>query len=843
MVGLVLVSHSEPLARALLELIRQAASPDLPLAAAAGTADPARPFGTDAERIREAVDSLAGDDGVLVLMDLGSALLSADLALELLGPAASARVRLCAAPLVEGALAAAARSAAGGSLAEVAAEAEAALLGKQEQLRGTAGAAPPAPPAANAAWVPGAEGRAVLPNRLGLHLRPAAAFVRETSRHRARVRVSDRTRGTGPADGRSLNRLVTLGARQGDELLIEAEGEDAAAAVTALVSLVRAGSGEEEAGDRGGGGLTGPPAPEPALQGARELAGLPASPGIAVGRALRIGGLLGPEAAPAGAPAPGADSEAERRRLREALDVVRGRLRALVAGRIHGPQSAILEAHLLSLDDPALLEEADRLLATGGGGAEAAWEGAVDRLAAGYRSLPDPYLRERSADLEDLGRQVLSALASASGEASASAPPGPGILLCDELSSSDLARFPPGRLLGAAAARGSPSSHAAIMARSLGIPAVVGLGHALLAIPAGTPVALDGVTGRFWVEPPHAAELRRSRGSWLKGRRAARGRALRPAVTRDGHRVRVEANVRDARETEAAIAWGAEGVGLLRTEYLLLGRTEPPGEEEQLDLYRSVAAAVAGGGRAGGRVTVRTFDIGGDKEVSFLRRPAEANPFLGVRGSRLYAAFPALIRTQLRALLRAGTAAAPLQVMFPMVTHAEELEGLLALLRAVREELLREGVPCGPPPAAGVMIEVPSAALQASRLAGLAGFFSIGTNDLAQYLFAADRGQPELAGLSDPLHPALLGLVQATALAARKAGIPVALCGELAGAAAAAPLLVGLGVEELSMFPPAIPAVKEAIRATSLEAARGLARRALALGSAAEVRELLAAGR
>ena len=418
-------------------------------------------------------------------------------------------------------------------------------------------------------------------------------------------------------------------------------------------------------------------------------------------------------------------------------------------------------------------------------------------------------------------------------------PSAPGILLCDELSPSDLARFPAGRLLGVAAARGSASSHAAILARSLGIPAVVGLGPALLAVPAGTRVGLDGASGRFWVEPSHAARLRRERGAWLKARRSARGRARRPAETRDGRRVLVEANVRDPREAAAAAACGADGIGVLRTEFLLLGRAEPPGEEEQLDFYREVAAAMAGSGEAR-PVTVRTFDIGGDKPVPFLHRPAEANPFLGVRGIRLYAAFPALIRTQLRAVLRAGAGeAAPLRVMFPMVTHPGELRALLGLLASTREELLREGIPCGPPPAAGVMIEVPSAALQAGRLAAMAGFFSIGTNDLAQYLFAADRGQAELAGLSDPLHPALLGLIRSTATAAREAGIPVGLCGELAGMAAAAPLLLGLGVEELSMSPPAIPAAKEALRAASYAEARTLAGRALAMDSAAEVRELL----
>jgi phosphocarrier protein FPr len=879
LVGLVLVCHSEPLARHLVELVRQVAPQSVPIAVAAGIDDPQHPFGTDATRILAAIDEADRGSGVLLLMDLGSALLAADTALELLDPSRRARVRLCGGPLVEGAMAAAARAAAGGSLEEVAAEAEAALLGKQAWL------SPGPPPALSTGTGPGPQGgaaaagaapaerrspqpqerRARLANRLGLHARPAAQFVQAASRFRARVQVTDLTRGAGPVNGLSLNRLATLGAVGGHELLIRAEGEDAGPAADALAALVETGFGEpaEERDVQAPALSPGALAPREPVSGASPprgpaeespqgtLSGVPASPGIALGPAFFLGGPLpagargpggtpagsGPPTGPGGTPAAGTGRgpERERRRLQEALEATERRVRALAAEAVRrggGRDAAIFEAHLLSLRDPDLLEAAHRSLEEAGRRAEDAWRDSVDRLIAAYRALDDPYLRERAADLEYLLAQVLAELAGTSPIPSVL--PGPCILLCGELSPADLIRLDPGKLLGIASARGSADSHAAILARSLGVPAVAGLGPVLFRVPAGTPLALDGGAGRLWIDPPDSAALRRARAAWLKERRAIRRNARRPAATRDGRRILIEANVQDARDAEAAAQWGADGIGVLRTEFLYIGRERPPAEEEQVELYRAVADRMAGG-----KVVVRTFDIGGDKDVAFLRQPPEMNPFLGVRGSRLYARFPEIFRTQLRALLRAG-AERPIEVLFPMITAVGELRRLREVLSAAGEELRRQGLPCQSRPAAGVMIEVPAAALQAGRLAGLADFFSIGTNDLAQYLFAVDRTSAPLAGLADPFHPALLGLIRAAVRAAASAGIPAAVCGELAGVPAAAPLLIGLGVEELSMSPPAIPRVKEAVGGISFEEARRLADRALTLESAAEVRELVA---
>ena len=412
-----------------------------------------------------------------------------------------------------------------------------------------------------------------------------------------------------------------------------------------------------------------------------------------------------------------------------------------------------------------------------------------------------------------------------------------GIVVAPDLAPSEVAALGGSSVAGIALAAGGPTSHAAILARALGLPAVAGAGDALLAVPDGTSLVLDGDAGTVTVAPPPeaVAAIERRRERQTRDAAAARQEAVGPAVTLDGGAVRVEANISGPEDVPAALAAGADGVGLLRTEFLFLSAAAMPGEDEQAAAYAAVADAL--GGRP---LTVRTLDAGADKPLPYLALPLEANPFLGVRGLRLGLARPEQLRCQLRAVLRVA-ASHDVRVMFPMVATVDELRRARGLLDEARASLLDDGFAVPSRLEVGVMLEVPSAALLAEKMAPLVDFFSVGTNDLTQYTLAAERGNAGVAGLADPLHPAVLQLIRRTALAAAAEGRRLAVCGEVAGDRLAVPLLLGLGATELSMNAVAIPAAKQAVRLTDAVRATDLAEEALSQESAADVRRLLAA--
>jgi phosphocarrier protein FPr len=408
-------------------------------------------------------------------------------------------------------------------------------------------------------------------------------------------------------------------------------------------------------------------------------------------------------------------------------------------------------------------------------------------------------------------------------------------VIAPDLTPADTAALDRELVLGIATAHGSATSHSAILARSLGIPAVVGIGEYLLDVQEGTPLVLDGDAGTVYVDP--GEELVRGYERRQAEREESALRALasarQPAQTLDGRRIQVVANVGSPTDVDLAVANGAEGVGLLRTEFLFLERESLPSEEEQLAAYGDMAARLNGM-----PMILRTLDVGADKPLPYLPSRPEANPFLGVRGIRLGLDQPELLEAQLRAALRAA-AAHPLKVMFPMVATLAEYRGAVSVLRRAREQLEQSGEMVGQMEV-GIMVEVPAAALAAEVFAPEVDFFSIGTNDLTQYTLAAERGNERLAGLADALHPSVLRLIQAVTESAQRHGKWVGVCGELASEPLAVPALVGLGVTELSVNPPAIPTVKEAVRQVDSGAAAALAREALRLTSADEVRALLA---
>jgi phosphocarrier protein FPr len=411
-------------------------------------------------------------------------------------------------------------------------------------------------------------------------------------------------------------------------------------------------------------------------------------------------------------------------------------------------------------------------------------------------------------------------------------PPEPVILLAEDLTPSDAAGLDPAHVLGFCTAGGGPTSHAAIIARSLGIPAVVGVGPAVMHQPAGVTAVLDGDNGVLYVAPSDedVRAAREAQSSLASLRDAEHRTRYEPALTTDGVRIEVVANTGLAKEAAQAVEAGGEGIGLMRSEFLFLERDSPPSEDEQYEAYRQAVEALHGL-----PLIVRTLDIGGDKAVPYLDMPAEENPFLGVRGIRLCLAHPELFKTQLRAIFRAA-AHGPVKVMYPMIATVADLRAARAITEEVRQEL------GAGPLEAGIMIEVPSAVIMAQELAEHADFFSIGTNDLTQYVLAMDRGHPQLARQADGLHPAVLRMIDQTVRAAAGKGAWVGVCGGVAGDPLGAVILIGLGVTELSVSIPSIAAIKARVRSVSLRDAQNLARRALACDSAEAVRGLVKGG-
>ena len=847
MVGIVIVAHSRELADAVCTLVRQMLREEVPLASAGGIDDPAHPFGTDVPHICKAIESVYSDDGVLVLMDMGSAILSAETALEFLPERYRSHILLCEAPIVEGAVAAAVASEGGGTLDEVAGEAREALQVKVDQLGVGA-------PSFEEGWgeEPAAEKsvKLTVSNPLGIHARPAALLVSTASRYAADIRIRNLSRDSAAVSAKSINQVSLLGVRQGNEILITASGPGAEDAIAALTDIVKEGLGDAHRGSlieeslprqtraEGAEQLR---IPSSALEG--ELKGIPASPGLAVAPAVlyqpRVLSLPDRESR---------DPEEEWSLLCNAIEAVKAELRNMrgrVFQRARENEAAIFDAHLLSLDDEYLLQSIRGNIFSAGMTAERSWSGAVDELLESYRGLDSPYLQARTADLEDLKGQVLRMLI---GDGVFSfALIDERVVVASDLTPSDVGRFDVEKVAGICTAFGGATSHSAILARALGIPAVVGLGPEVLRLADGTLLAVDGDRGIVQVNPGDVETLKVRMASGPHLRVRPPGDPGKQAVTVDGRRIAVVANVSSVREVTTAVQYGAEGIGVLRTEFLFLKRLTAPGEEEQAEVYRRISEEL--GERP---LVIRVLDAGGDKSLAFLPQDHEPNPFLGVRGLRLLLEHPDLFRTQLRAILRGavfpkttgtlqGTCSGRrLGVLLPMVSTVDEVRQARAMLSSTQHELQAEGAPFEGGAALGIMVEVPSSAVMAAELVHEVDFLSIGTNDLGQYVMSADRTNEGVSRLCDALHPAVLRMVSSVVRAGREAGRSVGVCGEIAGDTHAVPLLVGLGVDELSMNPLSVPGVKDAVSRLDTREASRLAGDALKQQSAEEVRKLLA---
>lgn len=701
----------------------------------------------------------------------------------------------------------------------------------------------------------------------GLHARPASAWVATAKRQRATLQVRV---GKTVADPTSLIALLQLGATAGATLVISARGETAAAASAAVAALretIALLSVEEH--ERAAAALarkreTAAPGWRP-LDAATVIEGIGVGPGMTTGKVRVLRNHRGE------VPDLPGDPLNDCRRLDAALietDLELAALAQRTAIRFGKDEGEIFEAQRGLVQHAEVLTEVAAALLDGHGLAWA-WQQATEKQAQMLANAPDALLAARAADIRDVARRVLTHIErGASGDehhaalsdASKASDPSDGsqasdashaetstpspdrngngdgnarhvvptILLADDLTPSDTASLDPDTTLGFCTVTGGPTSHTAILARTLGVPAAVACGERLLEVADGSPAVLDGSTGRLYLNLS-PSDVRRA-GVHIEQlasdrRRAREDRAL-PARTQDGQTFEIGVNVTRPEQVRPALDLGADGVGLMRTEFLFLERQTAPTEDEQYAMYRALVEA--SGGR---KLIIRTLDIGGDKQVPYLHLPHETNPFLGVRGLRLCLRRPDLFVPQLRALYRAA-AHGPLWIMLPMVSTLDEAHRAAHLAETVRAELGAPKVPIG------IMVETPSAAVMADLFAEVVDFFSIGTNDLTQYALAIDREHPELASQADSLHPAVLRLIRQTVEGARVHGKWVGVCGGLAGDPLGASILAGLGVDELSMSAGDIGAVKATLRASSIDALRDLAKRAMACADVDAVRAL-----
>jgi phosphocarrier protein FPr len=798
MVGLVLVSHSRRLAEAVVDLIKRTVA-NIPIAAAGGVGNDRSELGTDALDIQEAIHSVSSAHGVIVLMDMGSAILSAETAKELFQIDVSDPLVLCSAPLVEGSIAAGVQIQIGSGLAEVAKAAQQGLAPKQEQLgdipleQTHAGQGPIDLPGV------GEELRITIQNEHGLHLRPAAMLIKAVAPFSAAVQIENQSAKRGPIPAKSLVDLARLQIRRGDKVRFIVSGPDQQAVLAAIREVAQSNFGE------GRGELVVSSLPAQQMNGKL----FAVSAGIANGKPFFL-----EQIEPAIPSRPVTSEEAVRAEI-ENLHAARERAGAEFALRYEqlrgslDPESlSILDAQRLILDDATILAEVESSIRDKQKNAAQAWSTMLSELAAEQEAVADEYLRARAADFREIRLLVLRQLAGDAGKLQLPADTSNLILICDELTPGLADAIRGTSIQGVLQLHGGTTSHGAILARALGLPSIGGAAQLADGIRQANCIAFDGSKGEVWFEPSDEERARLE----LEGqtRQAALAKSItesrQPAMTRDGVRIKVSANAGSREDVEQAVYYGADSIGLFRSEFLFQRFERSPLETEQLAAYQDALAP------AGKRtVTLRLLDVGGDKPLPFLSVPHETNPFLGVRGIRLLYQNQPFLRSHLRAVLRLS-ASHPIRILVPMVTDRAELEILKQLLAELREELVREELAHSWPIQIGAMIETPSAALLADQLALDCDFLSIGTNDLTQYVLCAERGNPRLNAYSDALHPAVLRICKQAIRPVASRRIPISICGEIASDPEALPILLGLELCELSATPASVPTIKSLIR-------------------------------
>lgn len=658
----------------------------------------------------------------------------------------------------------------------------------------------------------------VLANAHGLHARPATHLVNLTKSFQGDIQVAVDEGNF--VSAKSLTRLLALGCKRGQTLRFIAEPEtDAVEALDKVILAVQQGLGEEVEPIQSS---------DIKVEQSSEIPShskpLSTNTGIAASSGLAFGPVHVIKPKVYQYERVGLSVKAEKEKLDIALHAVKNNIHQVIAKSEVAEIKQIFQAHLEMLDDPDLINGVYQKINLNLS-APAAWHEHIEAAAKEQAALPDRLLAERATDLRDIGERVLAQLC---GEVIIEEPKEPYILIMYDVGPSDVARLNKDRVAGILTAVGGASAHSAIVARALGIPAIVGAGDQVLDIEQKSSLLINGDTGAFILNPnaQQIEQAKQERELQKKIREEAERHSHEPAITLDQHQIEIAANLGKVQATPHAVECGAEAIGLLRTELVFMAHSSAPSEATQEVDYRIVLDALAGR-----PLVVRTLDVGGDKPLPYLPIAEEENPFLGLRGIRLTLRQPELLRQQLIALLKAADDR-PLRIMFPMIGRVEEWRAAKAILDEVKATY-----PCADLQV-GIMIEVPSAALLAPILAQEVDFFSIGTNDLTQYTLAIDRGHPILSAEADGLHPSILQLIDQTVKAAHKYGKWVGICGELAADPKAVPILMGLGVDELSMSPNSIPLVKAQIRTLNYSQAQVLAKRALECDSATAVRQL-----
>lgn len=799
MVGIVIVSHSRRLAEGVVELVTQMTQGKCNIAIAGGVDDEQYPIGTDSIRVMSAIEEVHDEGGVLVLMDLGSALLSTEVAIELLDPEIAETVQLCSAPIVEGAMAAGVAAAANLPIDIVRAEAMGALAGKQSHLGDE-------PEPVIAVVTPAVDKAALstswrVQNPHGIHARPSALIVATMAAIDATIELGRRDE---RANAKSLNSIAKLNVQCGDEICLYASGAEAELAIAEFIRLADGHFGESIANNIVSVNVI---SNEYSVSSQEKVEG--ALTGLAVCGGIVTGPVIHFDAVMPAIPERSFESvEMENIRLDSAIQKVteqlvqQARNTELTLGKEH---AEIFKAHMIMLADPELLADV-RLRVEQDMIAEQAWLEATTLIAEQYRSLKSTYMQEREADVKDIARQVMLQLCGKS-QGGRIELAQPSVLLAMDLLPSDTAQLDPQKVLAICLSGGGKTSHSVILARAMGIPAIIRLENCLELVEPGQVVTVDGFSGLLWLTPTadKQQELEERRKTWLDHTSNQLLAAQEPAMTTDGYRFNVMANIGGLEDVSAALDAGAEGVGLLRTEFMFQSHAELPSEQDQYIVYRDIAAAL--GNRP---LTIRSLDVGGDKPLLSYPMTAEDNPFLGLRGVRLCLADHILFKDQLRAVLRVAAEHSNVQLMIPMIAKPSELIAVKTLVSTCREEL---GLPERDYPLAiGIMIEVPAAVFNADELAQEADFFSIGTNDLTQYVMAADRGNPAVADLVDYKQQAVINAITMACEAGQKANIPVGMCGEMAGDSDMTELLISLGVTKLSASASMIPGVKAKVR-------------------------------
>ena len=797
MVGIVIVSHSKMLAEGVKELADQMSQNKVAIIAAGGFDDESNPIGTDPFKIKEAIETLSDCDGILVLMDIGSAVMNAELAIDLIDENLKYKILLCEAPLVEGAIAAAAQAMTGAAIKAVAHEARNGLLGKQSLLQ---------PREDNEPQIEtepsnfDKEIKITVPNQLGLHARPSVKLVELVNKFNLTAAVVS-TNNKPFVDANSISQISTLGAKKDDILIFKVKGNQGNDLEIALNTFTK-----ENFGDPINTNTTKiKEEPINKIIPSDELIGFGVSKGIAIGKAKLLKNVL-VEVKKEKAD----DTLLEISKLKNSIAIVLNNFKEIQQKtlKLYGKDDAeIFDFHIFMLNDAKTIQQAEQIIHDESVSAAYAWYTVYTNLEKKYLDMEDAYLKERASDIVEIRNKVINEIQNSSNNDIILTEP--AILIVDEIGPAQTLSLDTEKVLGIISMHGGETSHATILARSLGIPAITSVGKAINAIRENEVLAMNGSTGSIVLESEHPEEIKtlilekEKEDKLLKERFA---KAKQPAVSVDGVEFKILANVSSPKEAKIAFDNGAEGIGLYRTEFLFMNRDSAPSEEEQYTIYKQLCENMEGL-----PITIRTLDIGGDKQIPYLGICEENNPFLGLRGIRYCLQNTALFKTQLRALCRIS-ADYQIKIMYPMVGVVEEVLSANELLREVQNDLKNEQIPFNKNMQIGIMIEVPSVLFLIPQLAKEIDFLSIGTNDLTQYLLALDRENTNVSKHFSALHPSVLTAVQHIIRLANENNLDVSLCGELARNQKATKLLSGIGLRNFSMSSPAIPSIKEIVR-------------------------------